>query len=88
MVILEYNIHFAARAFDNIPICTMDMLAIHKASNLIVEHNLRNSVIISDSLSAIEKITDRKTKNLNNMVIAIKSIKYELRKEGMGIHLL
>lgn len=59
------DLNFSSRLPDDINICKAEMVAINKACNICKEKKITNSIILSDSISAISKI--------NNNKISIKS---------------
>ncbi|KAJ8973460.1 hypothetical protein NQ317_013454 [Molorchus minor] len=52
---IEYN--FSARLPDNLSICSAEIAAINKACCIILEKDLKNNIIFSDSKSAIDMLT-------------------------------
>lgn len=74
----DANTRYASRVHDNLNICTIELLAIFQGVSLGVEKGFDRLVIITDSLSAVQKIAKLEVGNIDNITASIKKAVFEL----------
>lgn len=77
----ELDISYSSRMLDNMTICTIELIAIFQALELAIEKDVKNILIVSDSLSALQKIASSSFKDIDCVTASIKKVIYEFRSQ-------
>lgn len=84
----EINFNYASRLHNGFQICSAEMIAIHKAIEIVLNKELRKAIIFTDSQSAIQKLLNTSNNRIDHISGNTRRLLVEAGLNGCDIRII